>query len=109
MPKPLLAVLQDRLYTLLPSLADLPVASPISLVTVRELHETVFRGSARHRPGERRRSNVYIAGARHRPPAWPKVVSRMTQWGASTPPARVRPKRGNDTAGGPAGSHQRTP
>ena len=57
--------------------------SPIRLVTVLELHEIVFRGSARHRPGEWRRSNVYIAGARHRPPAWPKVVSRMTQWEAS--------------------------
>lgn len=59
------------------------LGSPISLVTVLELHEEVFHGSTRHRPGEWRRSNVYIVGARHRPPAWPKVVARMTQWEAS--------------------------
>ncbi len=53
---------------------------PITLVTVLELHEDVFQGSVHHRPGQWRRSNVFIAGSSHRPPSWNKVVSSMSDW-----------------------------
>lgn len=56
------------------------VGSPITLISVQELHDEVFRGIPRYRPGQWRLSNVIIAGAAHRPPRREKVVPRMNEW-----------------------------
>lgn len=55
------------------------VGEPIRLLTALELHETVFRGVKAH-AGQWRRSNVRIAGSRHRPPRMERVVSLLTDW-----------------------------
>lgn len=74
-------------------------ADPITLVTVLELHEEVFRGSTRHRAGQWRRSNVFIAGTVHRPPRWHKVLPLMEAWEASANDP------GRDAFGAAARSH----
>lgn len=58
-------------------------AEPLSLVTVLELHEEVFRGLAHARPGQWRTGNVFIAGSKHRPPRAEKVISSLDAWLAS--------------------------
>ncbi|HUV62236.1 MAG TPA: Fic family protein [Thermoplasmata archaeon] len=57
---------------------DLPQlrAQPITLETILELHETVFRG-VRVDAGTWRRVNVRITGSRHTPPRMEKVVDEM--------------------------------
>lgn len=54
-------------------------AAPITLVTVLELHEAVFR-SVKRDAGQWRRVNVRIVGARHLPPRMERVVALMTKW-----------------------------
>lgn len=53
---------------------------PIGMVAALELHEQVFRGMPRKRPGQWRVSNVYIAGTRFRPPRREQVISQMQEW-----------------------------
>jgi len=55
------------------------ISAPMSLMTVLELHEGVFRGILRD-AGQWRRVNVRIEGARHTPPRMEKVVSEMEGW-----------------------------
>ena len=55
---------------------------PIDLVSVLELHETVFRGQSAKRPGQWRTSNVYISGTTFRPPRRDEVIPRMEAWRA---------------------------
>lgn len=55
-------------------------ARPIDLVTVLELHETVFRGIAAYRPGQWRLGNPFIGGTKYRPPAREVVIPRMSAW-----------------------------
>src|SRR3990170_1125473 len=57
-------------------------AGPISLLTVLQLHEAVFRG-IKIDAGQWRRVNVRIAGTRHVPPRMEKVVPMMTEWEAA--------------------------
>jgi Fic family protein len=54
---------------------------PISLVTVLELHEEVFRG-VKADAGQWRRVNVRITGSRHNPPRMEKVLPMMEEWTA---------------------------
>ena len=54
-------------------------SQPMSLTTVLELHETVFKGIYPD-AGRWRRINVYIEGAKHRPPRAEKVVPLMAEW-----------------------------
>ncbi len=54
-------------------------AEPIRLPTVRELHETVFRG-VKPDAGQWRRVNVRIAGMRHTPPRMELVAPMMAEW-----------------------------
>jgi Fic family protein len=51
-------------------------ARPITLVTIQELHEAVFRG-VKEDAGMWRRVNVRITGSKHVPPRMEKVVSEM--------------------------------
>ncbi|MCX6653257.1 MAG: Fic family protein [Methanomassiliicoccales archaeon] len=53
--------------------------APITLVTVKELHEQVFRG-IKVDAGQWRRVNVRIAGSKHTPPRLEKVVVEMEKW-----------------------------
>ncbi|MEK6975741.1 MAG: Fic family protein [Candidatus Thermoplasmatota archaeon] len=54
--------------------------NPIDLVSILELHETVFRAAPRKRPGQWRVSNVYIAGTSFRPPRRDEVVPLVEAW-----------------------------
>lgn len=54
-------------------------AAPISLVTVLELHEGVFRGILPD-AGQWRRANVRIVGSKHVPPRMEKVLPLMSEW-----------------------------
>ena len=67
------------------------VDRPIDLVTVLELHEEVFRGESRKLPGRWRRSNVRIAGSRHRPPRMERIVPEMERWVADLRARRDAP------------------
>lgn len=53
---------------------------PLSLVVALELHEAVFRGRKGLDSGQWRRHNVRIAGSKHAPPRWEKVVPEMEAW-----------------------------
>jgi len=53
--------------------------SPITLATVLELHEAVFKG-VKPDAGQWRRVNVRITGSRHVPPRMEKVVPLMSRW-----------------------------
>jgi Fic family protein len=53
--------------------------APITLVTVLELHEQVFRG-IKVDAGQWRRVNVRIVGSKHTPPRQEKVVVEMERW-----------------------------
>ncbi|MCA1810913.1 MAG: Fic family protein [Halobacteriales archaeon] len=53
---------------------------PLTLVTALELHEQVFRGMGRKRPGQWRVSNVYIAGTRFRPPRRDQLLPQLEEW-----------------------------
>jgi Fic family protein len=54
-------------------------AVPITLETVLELHETVFRGVYEH-AGRWRWWNVAIRGSKHTPPRYGKIVPMMEDW-----------------------------
>jgi len=53
--------------------------APITLVTVLELHETVFRG-VKADAGQWRRVNVRIVGSTHLPPRMDRVIALMGGW-----------------------------
>jgi Fic family protein len=55
------------------------LAAPITLVTVLELHEAVFRG-VKPDAGQWRRVNVRIVGAKHLPPRMEQVIPLMSDW-----------------------------
>lgn len=55
-------------------------AKPIDMVAALELHEQVFRGLPRARPGQWRVSNVYIGGTSYRPPRREQVIPMMEAW-----------------------------
>ncbi len=54
--------------------------SPLSLVVVLELHESVFKDLQGKDAGQWRRVNVRIRGTVHRPPSMEHVVAQMEQW-----------------------------
>ncbi len=54
-------------------------AGPITMVTVLELHDAVFRG-IKEDVGQWRRVNVRIVGSRHAPPRMERVVPLMDEW-----------------------------
>ena len=54
-------------------------SQPITLMTVLELHETVFKGVFGD-AGQWRTYNVTIRGAKHTPPRAEKVVPRLEKW-----------------------------
>jgi len=54
-------------------------AVPITLETVLDLHQTVFRGIYEH-AGRWRWWNVAIQGSKHTPPRYEKVVPMMEEW-----------------------------
>lgn len=78
---------------------------PIDLVSVLELHETVFRGQPAKRPGQWRVSNVYIAGTTFRPPRREQVVPLMQEW--QTEVARSVAARRGDLVSQAAWMHHR--
>jgi len=51
----------------------------VSLLTVLEFHERVFKG-VKTDAGQWRQSNVWIRGANFTPPRWEKVIPLMTEW-----------------------------
>ncbi len=53
---------------------------PVDMVAALELHEQVFHGVPRTRPGQWRISNVYIAGTSFRPPRREQVIRLMNEW-----------------------------
>lgn len=55
---------------------------PVTLVTVLELHEAVFRGLPRYGAGQWRRANVQIRGSSHRPLSVEKAIPLMEAWRA---------------------------
>ena len=54
-------------------------AEPVTLATVLELHEAVFKG-VKPDAGQWRRVNVRITGSRHVPPRMEKVIPLMSRW-----------------------------
>jgi len=56
------------------------LAKPITMATVAELHESVFRGVLVD-AGQWRRINVRIAGLKHVPPRMEKVIPSLEDWG----------------------------